>query len=100
MNSIAALTMNSNKNNKINFGGGNLSSDGGLLLVKEFAHKIGFEDLIHRSFKTDDTAKRRKHTDPDNLLQMFYQNMSGYFRDDRADDLSGDPRLVVPLISL
>ncbi len=97
MNSIATLTMNSNKKYKLNFNGGQLSSDGGLLLLKEFAHKIGFEDLIHRSFKTDGTAKRRKHTDPDNLLQMFYQNMSGYFRDDRADDLSGDPVLCAVL---
>ena len=85
MFSIPALTMNSNKNYKINFDGGQLSSDGGLLLIKEFFHKIGFEKLINRSFMISDSDSRRKHTDSENLLQMIYQTMGAYFRDDRAD---------------
>jgi len=31
---------------KINFNGGDLSSDAGLLLIKEFVAKIGFTKLI------------------------------------------------------
>jgi hypothetical protein len=34
---------------KINFDGGDLSSDAGLLLIKEFAAKIGFTKLIKKS---------------------------------------------------
>ena len=97
MFSIPALTMNSNKNYKINFDGGQLSSDGGLLLIKEFFHKIGFEKLINRSFMISDSDSRRKHTDSENLLQMIYQTMGAYFRDDRADDLSHDPVITAAL---
>ena len=42
---MAILTdtvLESNKYLKINFNGGDLSSDAGLLLIKEFAAKIGF----------------------------------------------------------
>ena len=39
---------------KINFDGGDLSSDAGLLLIKEFAAKIGFVKLIKKNFKTND----------------------------------------------
>ena len=35
-----------NKQFKYNFNGGELSSDGGLFLLKEFANRIGFEKVI------------------------------------------------------
>ena len=40
--------LESNKYLKLNFGGGDLSSDAGLLLIKEFAAKIGFTKLIKK----------------------------------------------------
>lgn len=36
---------------KINFDGGDLSSDTGLLLIKEFINKIGFEKIVKKYFK-------------------------------------------------
>ena len=33
----------------------------------------------------------RYHTDRDNLLQMIYMIMSGYFEDDASDELTNDP---------
>ena len=36
---------------KINFGGGDLSPDAGLLLVKEFACKLGFVNILKKEFK-------------------------------------------------
>jgi hypothetical protein len=42
MYSLNALQLESNSKLKINFDGGDLSSDSGLLLIKEFAHKFGF----------------------------------------------------------
>jgi hypothetical protein len=83
--------MESNKRIKIDFEGGNLSSDGGLLLLKEFAHKMGIEDEIKRSFKTNDTAIRRTHKDDENLQQVIYQLYTAYFEDDRSDELTDDP---------
>ena len=42
MDSLTKFQLKSNNKIKINFDGGDLSSDSGLLLIKEFAEKIGF----------------------------------------------------------
>ena len=57
---------------KINFDGGDLSSDAGLLLIKEFISKLGIDTLLEKAFKTNDPALFRYHSDPKNLLQMIY----------------------------
>jgi hypothetical protein len=41
MSSLDRFRLKSNSKFKMNFEGGDLSSDSGLLLIKEFAHKIG-----------------------------------------------------------
>ena len=75
MNILKDTSLESNPYLKINFEGGDLSSDAGLLLIKEFAKKIGLVDIIYKLFKTNDTALFRYHIDPDNLLQMIYQTI-------------------------
>lgn len=97
MDSLNTFALESNKKFKINFDGGDLSSDAGLLLIKEFAAKIGFEDLVNKTFKTNDHALFRHHTDPENLLQMIYQTIAAYHRDDDADELTGDPVMTAVL---
>jgi len=86
---VAALE--SNKNFKISFDGGNLSSDGGLLLMKEFMHKFGIPKLLKEKFHTTDKSIIRKHRDSDNLLQIIYQILGAYFTDDTAAALKNDP---------
>ena len=56
MNSLNDTTLECNPYIKINFGGGDLSSDAGLLLIKEFAVKIGLVKLIYCLFRTNDTC--------------------------------------------
>lgn len=90
MDILNTFTLNSNRQIKINFDGGDLSSDAGLLLIKEFAAKIGFSKLIKKKFKTNDISVRF-HKDDENLMQMIYQIISAYFEDDRADELTSDP---------
>ena len=51
MSLVNTFSLQSNKQIKINFEGGDLSSDAGLLLIKEFAAKIGFTKLIKKSLK-------------------------------------------------
>ena len=92
MSIVNTLSLESNRQIKINFDGGDLSSDAGLLLIKEFAAKIGFTKLINKKFKTNDTAIRF-HKDDENLMQMIYQIISAYFEDDCADELTLDPVL-------
>ena len=90
MSIVNTFSLQSNRQIKINFDGGDLSSDAGLLLIKEFAAKIGFTKLIEKKFKTNDKSVRF-HKDYENLLQMIYQVISAYFQDDCADELTLDP---------
>jgi hypothetical protein len=91
MHSLHDTALESNKYMKINFNGGDLSSDAGLLLFKEFLFKIGAVKLINRMFKTTDTASFRIHKDGANLMQVIYQIISAYFEDDCADELTNEP---------
>ena len=85
--------MKATRKSKVIGGGGDLSSDGVLLLIKEFAAKIGLIRLIKKHFKTNDTAAYRLHNDSSNLMQVIYQIISAYFEDDCADELTNDPVL-------
>ena len=91
MNYFNTTSLESNRQIKINFDGGDLSSDAGLLLIKEFVSKLGIDKLFSRSFKTNDSALFRYHTDKENLLQMIYMIIAGYFEDDASDELTNDP---------
>lgn len=90
MNIVNTLSLNSNRKIKINFNGGDLSSDSGMLLIHEFAQKLGLEQLLEQDFSTNDN-KTRKHTDSKNAIQKVYQLIAGYFQDDDADELTSDP---------
>ena len=97
MSIVNTLSLESNRQIKINFAGGDLSSDAGLLLIKEFACKLGFEKILKSEFKTKDSAKVRIHKDDANLWQMIYQILGAYFEDDCADELTNDPVLAAVL---
>ena len=56
MDILNTVSLESNSQIKINFDGGDLSSDAGLLLFKEFLFKTGAVKLVNRMFKTNDTA--------------------------------------------
>ena len=56
MSIVNTLSLESNRQIKINFDGGDLSSDAGLLLIKEFVSKLGIDKLFSHSFKTNDSA--------------------------------------------
>jgi len=59
MNSLQTISLESNSRIKINFAGGDLSSDAGLLLFKEFLYKNGVVKLINRLFKTAEDCRKR-----------------------------------------
>lgn len=58
MSIVNTLTLESNRQIEINFDGDDFSSYAGLLLIKEFAAKIGFTKLIEKKFKTNDKSVR------------------------------------------
>ena len=72
MSIVSTLSLESNRKIIINFDGGDLSSDTGLLLIKEFVSKLGIDKLFGQSFKTNDSVLLRYHTDKENHLQMIY----------------------------
>ena len=92
MYSLDNFRLKCNSKIKLNFHGGDLSSDSGLFLLKEFADKIDFHQVIGKLFKTKDKANRR-HTDHENLSQIIYQVLAGYFNDNDADELINEPVL-------
>ena len=51
MSIVNTLTLESNRQIKINFDGGDLSSDAGLLLIKEFVAKIGFTKTMKTCYR-------------------------------------------------
>ena len=53
MSIVNTLPLESNRQIKINFAGGDLSSDAGLLLIKEFVSKLGIDRLLGKAFKTN-----------------------------------------------
>ena len=91
MSIVNTLSLESNRQIKINFDGGDLSSDAGILLIKEFVSKLGIDKLLGKALKTNDSALFRYHTDQKNLLQMIYMIIAGYFEDDASDELTNDP---------
>lgn len=97
MSILNDTVLESNKYLKLNFNGGDLSSDAGLLLIKEFAYKLGFVDILKKEFKTNDSASVRFHKDDENLWQVIYQILGAYFEDDCADELTNDPVLTAIL---
>ncbi len=60
-------------------------------LLKEFVSKLSIDKLFSQSFKTNDSALFRYHTDKENLLRMIYMIIAGYFEDDASDELTNDP---------
>ena len=74
-----------------------MSSDAGLLLLKEFISKLHFDKLINSMFHTNDASSHRTHKDDENLLQVIYQIFSAYYEDDCADELTNDPILTAIL---
>ena len=93
MSIVNTLSLESNRQIKINFDGGDLSSDAGLLLIKEFVSKLGIDTSFRQSsFKTNDSAVYSDIIQiRNNLLQMIYMIIAGYFEDDTSDELTNDP---------
>ena len=88
MNSIMHDTLNFNKNIKISYDGGNLSSDTGLLIPRSFDEAIGFSKLIKKIFTGNADFK---HTQANVIIQLVYTTIAGYHKDDASDELREDP---------
>lgn len=91
MTSINEQTMHFNKSVKMNFEGGDLTTDAGLLMYKEFDDKIGLSQAINETVHIKDPKTHHTHQNNEMIMQKIYQQAAGYFADDHADDLKHDP---------
>lgn len=76
-----------NKQFEFIFSGGELYSNRGLFLLKEFVHRLGFKKVIRDNSQTNDSVAFRFHTDDKTLMQRIFQILTGCFNDIDADDL-------------
>lgn len=94
MTTLTQTTLNFNSRLKLTEGGGDLSSDTGGFLVKEFDETIGFFQTLAQHLVLNDERHYHIHTNQDLLAQKIYQILAGYDSDDAADQLTNDPVMI------
>ena len=75
---------------KVDFQGSRVTSDGGLLLVRELDERLGLSELIAEHL-TDSRGKNTQLPMADLLRQAVYSRLAGYEDVNDADRLAQDP---------
>ena len=75
---------------KVDFQGARVTSDGGLLLVRELDERLGFGELMERHL-TDVRGKKTQLPLADLVRQSVYSRLAGYEDVNDAERLSRDP---------
>jgi Transposase DDE domain group 1 len=75
---------------RVDFQGARVTSDGGLLLVRELDERLGFGEFIKRHL-TDERAKNTQLPLADLVRQSIYSRLAGYEDVNDAERLSQDP---------
>ncbi|WP_279155535.1 IS1380 family transposase [Thomasclavelia cocleata] len=76
----------------INFNGGNLSSDGGAILLLSFLNKFSHFDFI-KNLSFHDLRKNPEFSNTSIFKQLIIRNILGYFNQDHQKVLLQDPLL-------
>jgi len=91
MVTIQRISSLANKNISISNNGGNLSSDSGLILLKDFLHGIHWKDLVEETLHFHDKRSSFDHSYPEIFEQWVCQLIAGYPADSHANVLRKDP---------
>lgn len=91
MTRLPQTTLHFNRHLKLSNGGGELSSDTGQFLFREFDGKIGFSQTLAKHLHLKDERSFCIHQNEQLLRQKIYQLIAGYHEDDAADQLTHDP---------
>src|SRR5665647_3607904 len=75
---------------KVDFQGSRVTSDGGLLLVRELDERLGLSELISEHL-TDSRGKNTQLPMADLLRQAVYSRLAGYEDVNDAERLAQDP---------
>jgi len=76
---------------KIDFQGSRVTSDGGLILVRELDERLGFGELIEEHLADSRRGKNTQFPFADLLRQSVYSRLAGYEDLNDAERLSQDP---------
>src|ERR1035437_5420978 len=79
-----------NSSLKVDFQGSRVTSDGGLILVRELDERLGFSELIEQHL-TDSRGKNTQLPLADLLRQSVYSRVAGYEDMNDAERVSQDP---------
>ena len=76
---------------KVDFQGSRVTSDGGLILVRELDERLGFGELIEQHLTDSRRGKNTQLPFADLLRQSVYSRLAGYEDVNDAERLSQDP---------
>lgn len=76
---------------KVDFQGSRVTSDGGLILVRELDERLGFGELIEQYLTDSRRGKNTQFPFADLLRQSVYSRLAGYEDLNDAERLSQDP---------
>src|SRR5699024_2229724 len=88
MATLPETTLDYNRKIKLSNDGGDLSSDTGSFLFREFEEKIDFFSTLMEHLKINDTRKYYVYSNEQLLRQKLYQMIADYTSDDAADQLT------------
>ena len=85
-----AFQLSFNRFLRVAFQGSRVTSNGGLILVRELDERLGFGELIEQHL-TDSRANNARFSFADLLRQSVYSRLAGYEDVNDAEQLSQDP---------
>ena len=80
-----------NRSLKVDFQGSRVTSDGGLILLRELDERLGFGELIQQHLTDSRRGKNTQFPFADLLRQSVYSRLAGYEDLNDAERLSQDP---------
>jgi hypothetical protein len=87
-----AFQLSFNRFLRVTFHGSRVTSNGGLILVRELDERLGFGELVEQHL-TDSRANNARLSFADLLRQSVYSRLAGYEDVNDAERLSQDPAL-------
>ena len=97
MATLQEKRVNFNSKMTVSNTGGNLSTDAGLILVKEFMDSIGFTKLAKQLLTFNEDRRYWIHDNISVLEQLLFQIVAGYPADSSANILREDPIFLLVL---
>lgn len=95
MATLNEMKTNFNPTLKIGLSHERITSDGGLILYKEAAQKIGYFQSLHNTLHIQDNRNFHEHSYPSVVEQLVFQHLAGYHRDHAAKHLVDDPTFTL-----